>query len=50
MSEYSIEVSPSSKVVVFQGNLKKAPNLNRRGRKVRHNYDCLYSREIMPPV
>lgn len=34
MSVYSIEISPASKVVVFQGELKKAPNLNRRGRKV----------------
>jgi len=30
-----IEVSSDSRVVVFAGNLLKAPPLNRRGRKVR---------------
>ena len=35
MSEYTIEITPQSKVVIFQGSLKKAPPLNKRGRKVR---------------
>lgn len=30
-----IEISHDSRVVVFAGNLLKAPPLNRRGRKVR---------------
>ena len=36
MSEYTIEITPQSKVVIFQGSLKKAPPLNKRGRKVIH--------------
>ncbi len=34
MSLYEIEISSNSKVVLFQGSLKKAPQLNKRGRKV----------------
>lgn len=33
-----VTVSPDSQVIVFSGNLLKAPPLNRRGRKVNNEY------------
>ena len=42
MSDYGIEISPGSKVVIFQGSVKKAPQLNKRGRKVSDLYIYVY--------
>ena len=42
MSDYGIEISPGSKVVIFQGSVKKAPQLNKRGRKVSDLYKYIY--------
>jgi hypothetical protein len=33
MSDYAIDIIPTSRVIIFQGSLKKAPQLNKRGRK-----------------
>ena len=37
MSDYAVEISQHSRVIILQGTLKKAPQLNKRGRKVSNN-------------